>query len=210
MTVHFTDTVRSEFSTDIRDYDTPADPVISINARLDLDIEGARAFALDLLKQANNAELHFRRSGQYQDGKGVVPENWATLPDICKAEPSEGYFVQRRIVAAANRFGQVPVHKVLRERLGTEGDTTDLVIVASRHYSTAMHVVLGEINRLRKIAVEEDLPIAHNDDQGFIDQFDRYWTREEAFIIAKHAGQINATRPEATLLEGDLYSENLY
>ena len=45
-------------------------------------------------------------------------------------------------------------------------------------------------------------------EQGFIDQYGRFLTREEAFIIATEAGQI--LRECGSESAGRLYSENLY
>jgi hypothetical protein len=45
-----------------------------------------------------------------------------------------------------------------------------------------------------------------NCDQGFIDQRGKFWTREEAWVIAETNGQIKYR----VSIEGTLYSENLY
>jgi hypothetical protein len=44
-------------------------------------------------------------------------------------------------------------------------------------------------------------------EQGFIDQYGRFLTREEAYVIAEKAGQIKYG-PEHS--RGTLYSEDLY
>ena len=49
----------------------------------------------------------------------------------------------------------------------------------------------------------------HGDDQGFIDQWGEYFTREEALVIATHAGQINKVRPKSGPAD-ELFSEDLY
>lgn len=134
-----------------------------------------------------------------------------TLPDICFQEINNTR-LQRRIVAAANRYGTVEVSADLGEvieYLGRDGSKVSLVIPAARHYSPGMHVIIDEIKRLRAKCGEPELTLAYGDDQGFIDQWDNYWTREEAFIIAKAAGQINKTR-DVIIINGELYSENLY
>lgn len=79
------------------------------------------------------------------------------------------------------------------------------VLVGIRHYSPDMH---------RQIEARRDGKKFHNlhdPDQGFVDQFGVYMTREEAYEVAKTAGQI--IRPEAcgNGLDGPkLYSEGLY
>lgn len=75
------------------------------------------------------------------------------------------------------------------------------VIVGIRHYSADMH---------RQIEARADgakFTHRHDADQGFVNTWGEYLTRAEAFIVAKHHGQI--IRPEACT--GDLlYSEGLY
>lgn len=113
------------------------------------------------------------------------------LPDVCYkiADWWDGRKLQRRIVCAANRF-EMKNGKVL-------------VIPGSRHYSRDMARVIDE---LRDQMVCDH---AHGDDQGFIDQWGDYHTREEALIIATHAGQINTVRKKGG--PGyELFSEDLY
>lgn len=110
-------------------------------------------------------------------------------PEICWqiAHWCEGRKFQRRIVCAANRF-----------RL-KDGGT--LVIPGARHYSKDMAEVLDQVS--------EKLMSDHvcGDDQGFIDQYSNYWTREEAMIIATYANQVRIERGGS---EKELYSEDLY
>lgn len=130
------------------------------------------------------------------------------LPEIC-IQRRGGLQVQRRIVSAANRFGTITISDKVKEGLGLHSNVQDLVICSSRHYSPVMHLLMEEFKRLRSLAGEPKLPMACGDDQGFIDQFDNYWTREEAFIIATHADQINKTR-DVVIFNDELFSENLY
>ena len=48
------------------------------------------------------------------------------------------------------------------------------------------------------------------EEQGFIDQFCRFWSRTEAWKIAVKAGQIRRRCGGDTADGGTLYSENLY
>lgn len=79
------------------------------------------------------------------------------------------------------------------------------VLLGVRHYSADMHAQLHErMDRLKFIH-------RHDEDQGFVDQHGVYMGREEAYQVAKAAGQI--VRPEACGegLDGPkLYSEGLY
>lgn len=97
--------------------------------------------------------------------------------------------VQRRIVSAANRF-------TVKET----GET--LVIASARHYSALM---ASTINFLKSKGIE--LSKAYGDNQGFIDQFDDYHTREEALVIAQWADQLPY---EKCFPEDELFSEDLY
>lgn len=111
------------------------------------------------------------------------------VPEICwqVAHWCEDQKFQRRIVCAANRFKL------------KDGGT--LVIPATRHYSKDMGAVIK--------AVEDKLVTRFvcDDDQGFVDQYGNYWTREEAMIIATYAGQVRIERGGS---EKELYSEDLY
>jgi len=113
------------------------------------------------------------------------------LPEICfkVADWLDGRKIQRRIVCAANRF-----------ELKTGGT---IIIPGIRHYSPDMANVLDLI--CDKLVTDH----VSGDNQGFVDQWGEYFTREEALIIATHAGQINAVRtkgyPYDTLFSEDLY-----
>lgn len=116
------------------------------------------------------------------------------LPVYC-TEPiayRDGYLrTQRIIVSAANRFhlsgGQV------------------LTIAAARHGSLLMHD-LANFLEAHELVVAGKIP--SRVDQGFIDNFDNYWTRKEAMLIAKHAHQVNLETNGGSVDE--LYSEGLY
>ncbi|UGO54101.1 putative anti-restriction nuclease [Serratia phage vB_SmaM_Haymo] len=114
----------------------------------------------------------------------------AHLPEVCiQRVEYEGYsgVHQRRIVSAANRFYP---------------DNGEVIVIASaRHYDPLM---VEHVERYRELGL--DLGHAYGENQGFIDQFRNYWTREEAWVIALHAGQIR----NRVSSEGELFSENLY
>ena len=87
-----------------------------------------------------------------------------------------------RIVCAANRLDN------------------GMLIVGARHYDSVMHAT---INGLTSAGMD----VNKDCDQGFIDQFGNFYTREEAWEIADFNGQI------IRRVGGDgcrLYSENLY
>lgn len=114
-----------------------------------------------------------------------------SLPDVCYkiADWWDGRKLQRRIVCAANRF-----------ELKAGGT---LVITGTRHYSKDMAEVL---DHLRDIVVTDHVT---GDNQGFVDQWGEYWNREDALIIATHAGQINTVRKKGAPYDS-LFSEDLY
>lgn len=122
--------------------------------------------------------------GEYTE-QGILNE----VPEICweVGHWCNDQKFQRRIVSAANRFKL------------KEGGT--LVIPGARHYSKDMAAVLD--------AVEDKVVSCQvcGDDQGFIDQYSNYWTREEAMIIATYANQVRIERGGS---EKELYSEDLY
>lgn len=114
-----------------------------------------------------------------------------TLPEHCiQTWPGYEHRVQRKIVCAANRFEMK--------------DGTPLIIPASRHYSPIMR-------SLAKMLAEHGIiktMMVSGDDQGFIDQFDNYHTREVGLDIVKHSGQ--AFDPERNGHNRELFSEGLY
>lgn len=114
----------------------------------------------------------------------------AKIPKSCfKFWEGNDKGVQRRIVSAANRF--------------TVKDTGETLVIASaRHYSSLM---ASTIKFLKSKGIE--LSKAYGDNQGFIDQFDDYHTREEALVIAQWAGQLPY---EKCFPENELFSEDLY
>lgn len=114
----------------------------------------------------------------------------ANIPKSCfKFWEGNEKGVQRRIVSAANRF--------------TVKDTDEVIVIASaRHYSSLMSTT---IKFLSSKGIE--LSKAYGDNQGFIDQFDDYHTREEALVIAQWADQLPY---EKCFPADELFSEDLY
>lgn len=90
--------------------------------------------------------------------------------------------VQRRVVCAANRYKQ-----------------TGRLVVGPRHFDATMRATMAWVG------LEDFYQAAW--EQGFIDQWGMFMTREEAWIVAKAAGQIMRRCGGD---EGCLYSENLY
>lgn len=133
-------------------------------------------------------------SGETSESLLMKLESYSPSSKIPKScfkfwEHMEGTGVQRRIVSAANRF--------------TDKETGEVIVIAAaRHYSALMSSTL---KYLKTKGVE--LNKAYGDDQGFIDQFDDYHTREEALVIAQWANQLPY---EKCFPEDQLFSEDLY
>lgn len=85
----------------------------------------------------------------------------------------------QRIVCAANR------------------SPCGIIVCGPRHWDTVMRQQIQLIGEEKFTRAE----------QGFVDQFGTFLTREEAFVVAQAAGQI-LRRCGGD--EGRLYSENLY
>lgn len=116
-----------------------------------------------------------------QNNFGYQPIDWAFLQkailDVQQQKPE----TQRpRIVAAANKSKK-----------------DGLIVVGARHFDSLMR---AQINAAGRLSTEFN-------DQGFIDQFGNFYSREEAFIIAGSNGQI-IRRCGGD--DGCLFSENLY
>lgn len=112
-----------------------------------------------------------------------------TLDTLCFEYVSEHIRTQRIIVCAALRFPHL-----------------DLIIPGARHYSKDVNVMM---NRLKALGLMPDKKEqAVGDNQGFLDNFGNYWTREQALIIAKAAGQLEGR--DKSGCEDELFSEDLY
>ena len=108
-----------------------------------------------------------------------LPENWKLIPDAHGWIPVEPDYVH--IVSAANRIG-------------------DVIFCGARHFSNAMVSQIKASNFTR-----EEI---QRSEQGFIDNYDRFWNREQAYEIMKITGQ---KMIEEDLTAGSqLFSENLY
>ncbi len=74
----------------------------------------------------------------------------------------------------------------------------DTILAGARHFDTVM---------VRQIeAIDKPHGYFADAEQGFIDQFGLFLTREEAFILATEKSQIK----EEPNVEGTLFSEDLY
>lgn len=99
----------------------------------------------------------------------------------------EKFKVKLVIVSAANRYG-------------------DIVFCAPRHSGPAMFqniMAFGGMLALHKWAGEG------NCEQGFVDQYGTFYTREEAYVLAKRNNQIISNNGLGTT-PGLLFSEDLY
>lgn len=94
---------------------------------------------------------------------------------------------RRRVVCAAIR--------------ANDGD----VLLGIRHYSRDMRRQIDARHDGHKFCHR------HDPDQGFVDQWGAYMTREEAYIVAEASGQIAYPEDCGRGLDGPkLYSEGLY
>lgn len=109
--------------------------------------------------------------------------------------PRGGLLEPQRIVCAAVLFG---IHNAeTAELLGTK------VVAGPRHFDAIMNSQVKDL----KLRYAADGLTMKQQSQGFVDQFCKYYTREEAWVIAKENGQI-IRRVGGD--EGKLFSENLY
>lgn len=77
------------------------------------------------------------------------------------------------------------------------------LLIGIRHYSGDMHSQM-----MARTDSGEKFRDRYGDDQGFVDQFGNYMTREQAYKLAEANGQI--IRPEGCPCKTRLYSEGLY
>ncbi|WES09935.1 hypothetical protein [Salmonella phage SWJM-01] len=90
----------------------------------------------------------------------------------------------RRVVAAANKYG-------------------DVIVVSARHHDKLMNT---QLKRLKEAGIIET---THTREQGFIDNYGQWMSREEAAVVAREAGQTNQVRLKNTPFK-ELFSEDLY
>ena len=79
------------------------------------------------------------------------------------------------------------------------------LLLGIRHYSRDMHEQIEQRKDGHKFTHRND------EDQGFVDQYGVYMTREEAYRVASEAGQVVYPSLCGGALDGPkLYSEGLY
>lgn len=109
------------------------------------------------------------------------------------------YKLKRVVVTAANKM------------ITPDGNV--LLLVGARHWSMAMHAQWRLIKDAVKATAtpEEYTVMREGEDQGFIDQWDQYMTRREAYVVARMAGQLNVRRAKSgNPLEPVLWSEDIH
>lgn len=79
-------------------------------------------------------------------------------------------------------------------------ETKPEIITGPRHFDETMY-------RQLKGSIKQNWPLEKDSEQGFIDQYGVFMTREEAWEVACAAGQIRYVLPNNY---GRLFSENLY
>lgn len=95
--------------------------------------------------------------------------------------------VKPRIVCAANKY------------LISLGDASfEIMLIGARHWDSCMR------DQFKRLVYKVD---RETEEQGFIDQYGKFYTRQEAFVIADENNQI-IRRVGGD--NGNLFSENLY
>lgn len=81
----------------------------------------------------------------------------------------------------------------------------ELIVCSARHHDPVMNAQIRVLMEADEIGTHK----RGDYEQGFIDQWGKFMTREEALAVATAAGQINVRRPK-TFPETELFSEDLY
>ena len=76
----------------------------------------------------------------------------------------------------------------------------DVIVCGPRHFDHVMQPLLENVRATTGVFKPE---------QGFVDQYGKFMTREEALLVAEAEGQINERRPK-TSPATSLFSEDLY
>lgn len=83
----------------------------------------------------------------------------------------------------------------------------DLILCGARHFSPAMCSQIDKIREERLIELDK----LGRAEQGFVDQYDVFMSREEAYEVALAAGQLNTRRSKSSNPGSKtLFSEDLY
>lgn len=83
----------------------------------------------------------------------------------------------------------------------------ELIVCGARHFDMVMHSQLKQMREDKLFDFEQ----AGRAEQGFIDQFGVFMDREEAFLVAQEAGQLNVRRTKSSNPGSTtLFSEDLY
>lgn len=116
--------------------------------------------------------------------------------DHTKVYVDETLSVSRHVVCAANRYG-------------------DVIVPANSHHSPSMNTLLkllalvdtSKLTGATALGLDQLKSSLRGKNQGFIDQYGIYMTREQAVACVKASGQ---TLRDETIYAGELFSENLY
>lgn len=131
--------------------------------------------------------------------KGVLKQltdniNQSSDPEIVINKFLKSDWPIRKVVCAANKV----YHEVFEDGW--------LIIPANRHHSPLMNKLYDALDCSRRTgSIKLDL---QKTEQGFIDQWGDFMTREEAYKVAKLAGQY--IDPDRNCSDTILYSEGLY
>lgn len=149
---------------------------------------------------------YFRRGDKTKSAEWVIEnyELWSWVLKIIEAqegysdEPPNRYF--RSVVTAANVLP-------LPDPYG------ELILVGARHFSPAMHNQMDIVKKLLK-ADENSPEFVDRFEKmldGFIDQWDMFMTRYQAYVVARFSGQLNTRRPKSGSVHVPvLYSEDIH
>lgn len=83
-------------------------------------------------------------------------------------------------------------------------DANGFIVLGIRHFDMHMRAHFERIAKVLDVDIKKPI------EQGFVDQFGKFYSRTEAWKVAEAAGQIRHRCGGDTANGGTLYSENLY
>lgn len=125
--------------------------------------------------------MSWEEDGYFLENEEICFESLPWMGDYC--------YNRRRIVSAANKYVLL--------------DGRELVLPCVRHSSKELHKTLDIFKSAGLLKSGFCAP----NNQGFVDQYSNWWSREDAFVIAMAANQVNLDRNGS---DYELYSEGLY
>lgn len=105
------------------------------------------------------------------------------------------------VLSDSGTYGEIPVRIVAAACIEYTLGGVEVLLIGCRHWSPAMHDMADALGGLK---------VPYRGEQGFIDQWDKFWTREDAMkiVLTNKIQPFDKKRNGGSAIE--LYSEGIY